>query len=343
MRNECPLCGSTKRRDDWQMDFIVPDGWPNPTVNTVCLCLDCGMIYYDNDMTQADYDQYYRQYYGYDGNEHSENNLLRLDELAKLAAEHVDKDALIVDFGGADGYLTKLLNERGYYKAFTIEVGQELPYNIDLIISAQTLEHLYDLRPMVENLISHLSYKGQLLIEIPDGYMMPYIDPPMPILDYHQKHVNHFIPAVLDKLFEQYGFTRTYTHSGSTPCYFGHHYRVVYKRYVPEVIYNASKMLIHDRTEAKRVKLEALGDRPVIVWGCGDLCLHMLTKVKLNVVYYVDNDPAFKGATIGGKHVLNDVVPIDDFIPIVIIAQNQATGILKRIKDLGLRNEVIVI
>jgi hypothetical protein len=301
------------------------------------------MIYYDNDMTQAQYDEYYRLYYGYDGNEHSEMNLQRLDELAELAAEQVDKDALIVDFGGADGYLTKRLNELGYYKAFTVEVGQELPDNIDLLISAQTLEHLYDLRPMIDNLVSHLSYKGQLLIEIPDGYMMPYIEPPMPILDYHQKHVNHLIPAVLDKLFERYEFTRTYTHSGSTPCYFGHHYRVIYRRYVPEVIYNMSKMLIHDRTEAKRVKLEALGDRPVIVWGCGDLCLHMLTKVKLNVQYFVDNDPAFKGAVIDGVPVVDNTWWIAPKMPIVIIAQNQATGILKRIRELGLKNEVIIV
>jgi FlaA1/EpsC-like NDP-sugar epimerase len=185
------------------------------------------------------------------------------------------------------------------------------------------------------------------LIEIPDGYMMPYIDPPMPILDYHQKHVNHFVPAVLDKLFEQYGFMRVYTHSGSTPCYFGWHYRVVYRRNVPEVIYQLCKMKTHDAIENKIAKMRKI-DGPVIVWGCGDLCLHMLTKIKLDVKYYVDNDPAYMGATIDGVPVYNILQKSQnahryDRYPIVIIAQNQASGILKRIKRWRFKNEVIVI
>ena len=339
MRKQCPLCGSIRRLDNWVMEFKVPDGWPNPTKNTMCLCLDCGMIYYDNDMTQVQYDEYYRLYYGYDGNEHSEMNLTRLDELAELAAQQVKPDALIVDFGGADGYLVKKLNEMGYYKAFAVGVGDELPTDIDLLISAQTFEHLYDLHPILEKLISHLSYKGRFLIEIPDAYMMPYIDPPMPIMDYHQKHINHFIPAVLDKLFERYDFMRTYTHSGSTPCYFGWHYRVIYCKHVPEVIYNLCKMKAHDRIENKLARMQKI-DESVIVWGCGDLCLHMLTKVKLDVAYYVDNDPAFRGATIDGVPVLDEVTSGE---LIVIIAQNQASGILKRIKELGLKNEVFLI
>jgi len=339
MRNNCPLCDSPRRLDDWKMDFLVPDGWPNPTQNTICLCLECGMIYYDNDMAQADYDEYYRKYYGYDGNEHSENNLLRLNELAELAAQHADKTDLIVDFGGGDGWLTKRLNEWGYYKAFTVEVGQELPKNVDLLISAQTLEHLYDLKPIVTKLIESLSIKGKLLIEIPSCLEMPYLEPPMPILDYHQKHVNHFLPFVLDDLFRKYDFYRIYTHSGSTPCYFGWHYRAVYQRDVPERIYQLSKMIVHDRIENRITRMQKITE-PVIVWGCGDLCLHMLTKVKLDVAYYVDNDPAFKGATIGGIPVRDEVTSSE---PIVIIAQNQASGILKRIKDLGLLNPVIVI
>jgi hypothetical protein len=68
--------------------------------------------------------------------------------------------------------------------------------------------------------------------------------------------------------------------------------------------------------------------------------MHLLTKVKLDVVYYVDNDPAFEGATIGGVPVLDAVTSGE---PIVIMAQNQATALLKRIQDLGLTNEVIVI
>jgi hypothetical protein len=191
----------------------------------------------------------------------------------------------------------------------------------------------------MDTLVNHLSYKGTLLIEIPSAYEMPEIDPPMPILDYHQKHVNHFTPFVLDRLFERYGFNRIYTHSGSTPCYFGWHYRVVYKKHVPLSLYERSREAVKIRTYQKLEKLRKV-EGSVIVWGCGDLCLHMLTKVNLDVVYYVDNDPAFRGAAIDGVPVLDAVWTSH---PIVIIAQNQATGILKKIKDLQLPNEVILI
>ncbi len=338
MRPNCPLCASPRRLSDWTMDFLVPDGWPNPTVNTICLCLDCGLIYYDNDMTQAKYDEYYRKYYGYDGNEHSENNLLRLEEIAQLATQHAEKDDLIVDFGGGVGYLVGTLCAMGYTRAQTVEVGQELPRNIDLLISAQTLEHLYDLRPIVDGLVKSLSYKGKLLIEVPNCLRMANITS-MPILDYHQKHVSHFTPQTLDRLFALYGFAPEYIHIGETPRYFGQHYRAVYVRELAEVNYKQAMMTVHDRVENKIVKMQHITG-PVIVWGCGDLCLHLLTKVKLNVVYYVDNDPAFRGATIGGIPVRESVTSSE---PIVVIAQNQASGILKRIQASKLMNKVIVI
>lgn len=340
------MCDSPNRLDDWVMEFKVPDGWPNPIRNTICKCLDCNFIYYDNDMSQADYDEYYHKYYGYDGNEHSENNLARLDEIAelvKLPFMNLKPDDLIVDFGGGGGYLTKRLNEMGFYKAFTVEVGDELPKNIDLLISAQTLEHLYDLKPIVDWLAGALSLKGMFLIEIPSGYEMPYLQPPMPILDYHQKHVNHFTSETLDLLFKRYvkrgPFYRVYSHQGATPCYFGYHYRAIYQRYMLDKTYTNAKSNIEIRTYQKLEKLRKVSG-PVIVWGCGDLCLHMLTRVNLDVAYYVDNDPAFKGASIGGIPVQETVTSGE---PIVIIAQNQATGILKRIRELGLTNEVIVI
>ena len=344
MRPNCPLCGSTHRRDDWKMEFLVPDGWPNPTTNTVCLCLDCGMIYYDNDMMQADYDEYYHKYYGYDGNEHSENNIQRLDEIADLVALPalgVHKDDLIVDFGGGkNSYLVSRLTALGYTRAVNVDVGDELPKGIDLLISAQTFEHLYDLKPITARLVGHLSYKGAFIVEIPSTYEMTYIDPPMPILDFHQKHVNHFTHVTLDRLFSDFGFTRIYAHSGSTPCYFGWHYRAVYKKHVQTSAYENARKVIEVRTYQKLEKLRAIGDRRVIIWGCGDLCLHLLSQVSLNVAYYVDNDPAFDGATINGVPVWDRVTSEE---PIVVIAQNQASGILKRIKELNLTNKVIVI
>jgi hypothetical protein len=79
---------------------------------------------------------------------------------------------------------------------------------------------------------------------------------------------------------------------------------------------------------------------PVIVWGCGDMCMHVLLQAKLNVAYFVDIAPSYRGTTISGVPVLDHVVSDE---PIVVIAQYQNSSILKSISDAGLKNEVIAV
>ena len=338
MRDRCPACNCVRRLDDWALDLKVPDGWPQPEHNTVCLCLDCGLIYYDNDMTAEDYDEYYRQYYGADFNLDKSQNAKRLDEVANLISLYFPTHFKIVDFGGGDGYLERKLNGYDFNNVYTIRVDDPLPEEVNLVVSTQVFEHLYDLRGTLRRLRDCMIPRAAFLIEVPDAVNMVNLTGST-LMDYQQKHINHFAPFVLDKLFASIGFDRWYSETGAMTGYFGTYYRAIYCRDVPIDVYAHSRGQIQRAVKEKVEKLEKI-DRPVIVWGCGDLAMHLLTKVNLHVVYYVDNDPAFKDATIDG-------VPVYDAVtsnhPIVIMAQNQATALLKRIKDLGLSNEVIVV
>jgi hypothetical protein len=338
MRNECPACASPKRLDDWQLDFLVPDGWPQPASNTVCLCNYCGLIYYDNDKTAADYDQYYRQYYGYDGNLDIHQNDVRLDGVADLVGRYFPKRFRIVDFGGGDGYLERRLRQDGYSDVHTVRVDDTLPEDVNLVIATQVVEHLYDLHGTLDRLLNCMIARGAFLIEVPDALEMMFLQGSA-LKDYQQKHVNHFAPFVLDRLFNSIGYNRLYSETGEMTGYFGKYYRAIYSRNVAIDVYATTKVHITRNVQEKVDKLEKVKG-PVIVWGCGDLAMHLMTKVKLDVVYYVDNDPAFRGATIGGVPVLDGVTSGE---PIVIMAQNQATALIKRIEELGLTNEVIVI
>jgi len=341
MRKTCPECGSPERLEDWTMDFLVPDGWTLPTTNTVCMCKACGLTYYDNDATQADYDTYYRERYGFDGNLHQEANLTRLDELVALVAGFANKEDLIIDFGGGrEAYLTTQLNKLGFANARTVEVGAEMPKNIDVLISSHVFEHLYNLREIVGGLVSALSKDGKFVVEVPDEWMEVVLPDPVPILDYHQKHINHFAPYMLDALMDSFGWQRTYQHGGPTPWYFGYHYRAVYEKDVARKMYYRSMMRVNVLVNAKLAKIQQEVHGQVVVWGCGDYCLHMLTKIKLDIAYFVDRDPAFRGATIGGVPVLETVITDH---PIVIMAQNQQSGILHCIEQEGIKNAVIVI
>jgi hypothetical protein len=92
-------------------------------------------------------------------------------------------------------------------------------------------------------------------------------------------------------------------------------------------------------------KLEAmkeLGDQEVIVWGCGDICQHLLTLIPLNVKYFVDKNPAFIDARMMDREVYQSVRPGDQQ-PIVVIAQGQKQDIIDNVKREGLTNQVIVI
>jgi predicted SAM-dependent methyltransferase len=321
------------------MEFIVPDSWPMPTENEICLCLDCGMIYYDNDSSQEKYDEYYNKYYGYDTSLTGIDAHKRLEDLTDLSMEICpDKNSVIIDFGGGEGIIEKILKENGYNRIFTINPKDKFPEEkADLIIASQVLEHIYDLHGMMEKLILHIKKNGKFLIELPDAINM--MNAPLPILDYHEKHVNHFLPTTLDIFFDMYGYLPTYQYRCFEKSHFGYIYRVVYERINSSYVYYLSKEIVEKNVEEKVKKLFKI-DFPVQIWGCGDICMHLLTKVKLDVVNYIDNDPAYRDQTIGGIPVTTNVL---EDVPIVIIAQNQVTSIVNDIKNKNLKNEVIII
>jgi hypothetical protein len=337
MRPNCPVCGSKNRFTDWETSYIVPDEWTLPTKNTICLCLDCGMVWYDNDKTQADYDRYYTERYGYSGALTIHENYKRLDELVELAVEHFPNlDACIVDFGGGEGYIKSKLDALGYTNTFTVNIGDPLPNTIDLLIACHVFEHVYDLRGVMDRLSAHVT--GKYLIEVPDADAMTRAVN-MPMLDYYQIHVNHFVPLVLDKFFERYSYYPVYQYRRPSLYDNVRFYRVIYEPGVPMRTYADSHEQVTANIKAK-VELLKRVNYPVIVWGCGPTALHLLAQVNINVVQYVDMDPAYRGTTIGGMPVLDHV---ESDAPILVMAQSQRTGIVKAISEAGLNNPVIVL
>jgi hypothetical protein len=340
MRKTCPVCESTKRVENWKMDYIVPDGWENPTSNTICLC-ECGMIYYDNEKTQEDYDKYYKTRYDSDWALLTPESNERLEDISQLICKtELTKSIKIVDFGGGMGYIERRLKELGYPNVYTVNVGDELPYDIDLLIASHVLEHVYDLRGVMDKLVAHT--KGKILIDLPDSNIMATVTS-LPILDYHQKHINHFTINTLNSLLKKYSYEPTYINHYITKPHNYPALRVIYDSKLAirrdYDVYYKSKKWVQDSIDLKVERLKEI-TYPVIVWGCGDICLHLLSKVPLKVIHYVDLDPAFRGQTIGGVPVLDHV---DGDYPIVVIAQMQQSSVLKSIADAGLINRAIVI
>jgi len=80
--------------------------------------------------------------------------------------------------------------------------------------------------------------------------------------------------------------------------------------------------------------------KPVNIWGMGDITWHLLSQVDLDVLNYIDNDPAYRGATYNGKPVLDRP---DNDAPIVILAQGQRGRLIENIRKAGIGNPIIEI
>jgi SAM-dependent methyltransferase len=333
---DCPVCESSRRDVVWSSDFLVPDGWTKPAYLEWCECKKCGMLYADNPhVTQADYDTFYKERYGFGVTD--EGVRKRLAKRALYITEHFPAIARVVDFGGGEGGLTDKLKMFGFEDVTNYGVGDKMPGDVDVIIAEHVMEHIYNMESAMETITDALKEGGMFIVDIPDAGQMAFDLPAeMPMLDFSQVHINHFRMLDMLKLADYWGFELMETSQ-------------YWERFIRSRMFVFIKGANIDEMSSKYVSvniirkvtaMQAIGDRDVIVWGCGDIALHCLALHPLNVVYYVDIDPAFRGATIGGVPVHEK--PYTDH-PIVVNCSTQKSLLLDYIKAQGYTNEVIVI
>lgn len=332
MRN-CPACGSDLRTKRWSMGFKIPDGWPLPTFIEWRTCDACGMLYGDGDFDQCTLDAYYQGYYGYGVN--SPQNVARLAEDAARIARVFPTSRHIVDFGGGEHSVIRTSLQDSGYHVTPIGAGDDLP-DCDVIYASHVIEHIYDLDVVMRAFGDALSEGGTLIIDGPDSTGI--VDKwKMPMLDYNTKHINHFRLQDYLRLASRYGYE----------LFDLQHYELhgapAYQLWLKRGLYTAHASAEHIAAniggrlaDLRRV----VGTKPVNVWGLGDITWHILTQIKLNVLDYIDNDPAYRGATYDGKVVQER--PTND-APIVILAQGQRARLIANIRGMGVTNPIIEI
>lgn len=334
-RNLCPVCDS-EPKTSFTMTYAVPDGWPLPKEVQVCLCPACGMIWYDSKATQFDYDRYYLKYYGGQLDNPCEHH--RLMDVATAVYKFAQPDWKIVDFGAGTPYLAQKLVELGFKHVQGVNIGDPMPQGADLVIMTHVIEHIYAIRSAMKTITDALTPTGCILVETPESVNMAQRTSP-PILDYHAKHVNHFSALALDLLMAKYDMAKIFSgfteqREVNTPVY-----RAIYQKGGFERTYGGVEYRLTMNTAELVDRLNDI-KLPVIVWGLGETAWHLLSCAKLNVAYYVDNDPAYKGATIGGVPVKDKV---DSGEPILIMGSICREAIEEKIRKLGLKNEVLTL
>ena len=333
----CPICESIGRELVWHQSFLVPEKWTQPAYLDWFVCRNCGMTYGDNpDIHQRDYDKYYRERYGF-GVEDQEARQRQQNRAQLVSTMFQDKSALIVDFGGV-GILSGYLKDYGFTRVLDIGAGEKLPDNIDCLLAEHVLEHIYELPEAMREISTHMKIGSVLMVDGPESAGIAERSD-MPMLDWHQKHINHFTYFDYMHLMRLHGFefvgAGNYIERGN-PCM-----HMLFGRAKMDRVAVSSVNRIRSSMDKMLTKLrEISGD--VVVWGCGDIALHLLSIYKPNIKYFVDKDPALKGAIIAGKLVF-DCVAQNEPAPIVVIAQSQRAAILADIKEAGLKNRVITI
>jgi hypothetical protein len=190
----CPICDSPKR------ELIVPKYDSKEWELFRC---ECEMLYADSmSATEQTVNNYYLT--NYQSNDGAPADL-RLDSLAVF----IRKTCLppMMDVGGTDGKLASRV------PMDVSGAGDDFTKQYSTFVLSHTLEHVYNVSGMIENIKRHIMYEGLVVVEVPiwkvDENHMKY--------DYHHQHINKFAPDKLEELFVRHGFSIEL--SGAIPFY----------------------------------------------------------------------------------------------------------------------------
>lgn len=159
------------------------------------------------------------------------NELSRIKEISKnfnffLNNNFKDSENLkILDFGGADGYLSNIIFELGkiisnkkislfnYDPQFRKE---ELNEKYDFIIISHVLEHVHDLDSIFIFLKKVTTENSVIFVEVPDERFMLFKKYFLNEKVFLHYHVNYFFRKSLNILFNFYGFNTNFSYKLST-------------------------------------------------------------------------------------------------------------------------------
>ena len=230
-RLSCPVCGKKNAsehkvmtRDYHGMRDIVPFA-----AYEVFACPECGMVYAGNMEVSMELGEYYAKMSRYEGKSFVLSPKVQglYAREAEFLAQHVSREAKILDVGCAFGGLLGELRKKGFTNLYGLEpsaenahyakehfgaivhqgglgMGTHLEETFDLVILSAVLEHLLDLHAAVRELKSYLRPGGRLFFVVPELADFPHHR------DLYQEfsieHINYFSIPALKNLMRPFGF-----------------------------------------------------------------------------------------------------------------------------------------
>jgi SAM-dependent methyltransferase len=230
---KCPVCGHAYADVLHSQRFILPEGHPLTDGYDVVCCEQCGFVYADTAVPQAEYDRFYAQNSKYEdpttgtgGMENSWDRRRQEETAQQIHAYLKGAPASILDVGCANGGLLKALKDLGHENSLGIDPSPVCVENarrlgvyaksgslfqpfehepFDLVILSHTLEHVQDLASAAKWIRGLMKESATVYIETPDASRYAdFID--APFQDFNTEHINHFSTTCLNNYLKRNGF-----------------------------------------------------------------------------------------------------------------------------------------
>jgi hypothetical protein len=231
----CPICDNIETELLHTQKFVLPEGHPLSKGYDVVYCCECGFVYADTSVSQAEYDLFYAKYSIYEDNKPTTGAIKspwdrkRFAEAANFISSFLtDRKTSILDIGCANGEFLKAFKELGYTKLFGVDPSPKCVENVhrlgidaqmgclsdslsfghyDCILMSHVLEHVSNLKGVLGALcFANERHKTYVYIEVPNASRYnDYVF--APFQDFNTEHINHFSQLCLENLINLSGFS----------------------------------------------------------------------------------------------------------------------------------------
>ena len=347
----CPICDSNESSLVKIIELKTYDNHPLDKNYNLVKCNDCGFIYYNTNITQDILDDYYTNQSKYDSKEVvsvgaggiTELDKLRLLDTAKIISNYIlDNNSSILDIGCASGGLIDCLSKLGYlnltgldpspiciervaqnHKCKTI-LGSILDENLvlenkfDVIILTHVLEHILDVKKLMQKLYDLLNENGIIFIECPDASKY-HLNVHAPFQEFNTEHINHFSESSFCNLSSAMQIELIGSGSRTFKIENGHDYFACYAFYKKgnkssfevkkeTTILDINKYILESSIHLDQISkfIGNLKYTNIILYGIGQFSYKLIKMIdKGKNLIYVDGDPRNKTKTIFGNKIFS--------------------------------------
>ena len=385
----CPVCLSEDKERVYRQEFSAYSEGTLMEGYDLVLCNSCGAAFADYIPEQAAFDTYYARMSKYEFDASSgapdSTTAARYRQVVDLLESFIPRDARVADVGCATGGLLGEFKNRGFENVTgfdpslacaraaerwhnvrvhtaTIAELSSITDRFDIILLTGVMEHVRDVDPALDRIISLLCRGGRLYLEVPDVTRYErWFSAPFQFLS--MEHVNFFSPVSLANLVRRHGMREVFTRRvdrflserAGEPAVASLFQRADDVSAKPELVFDAeTKPTLLAYLEKSRALEEQIVEKvaafveqqtPLAVWGAGTHTLRLLKIAGLdraNVVAFIDSNRSYHGKELHGVKIVAPSAFERRDVPILISSHAAEAQIKSHIENvLRWPNELI--